>query len=122
MAQAMAAEQALELISQMGVPPQAVIQIIDMVYAMNQDEVVRLKEALMQAGGAEGGGQEEKLVQAIAAELQNGTPPEQVAQMLVEQGATPEEAQQLVTMVMEQVGGGQGGAPAEQYAGEQPRY
>lgn len=121
MAQAMAAEQALELISQMGVPPQAVIQIIDMVYAMNQDEVVRLKEALMQAGGGEGG-QEEQLVQAIAAELQNGTPPEQVAQMLVEQGATPEEAQQLVTMVMEQVGGGQGGAPAEQYADEQLRY
>lgn len=66
---------------------------------------------VMQEGGeiVEGqpGGQEEQIFQMIAGALQQGASPEEVLQMLVEQGLPQEQAIQMIEMVMQQLGGAQ---------------
>lgn len=50
-------------------------------------------------------GQEQQIMQMVAQALQQGTPPEQVMQMLVQQGIPPEQAQQIIQEVMTQMQG-----------------
>ena len=58
---------------------------------------------------------EEEIVQAIAEALQQGMSPDEIVQGLVKDVGIPEDqAAQLVQAVMQQMGGGEGGAPAEE--------
>lgn len=55
-----------------------------------------------QQGGQMG---QDQILQMVAQALQQGTPPEQVMQMLIEQGVPQEQAQQMIQMVMSQMQG-----------------
>ena len=69
-------------------------------------------------GTPQQGGQQqmEQLMAMVAQALQQGTPPEQVVQMLTQQGVPPEQAQQVVQQVMQQLQsqGGEQQEPAGQ--------
>lgn len=54
-----------------------------------------------------GGDQMGQLTQAVAQMLQQGTPPDQILQKLVEAGVPQDQAQQIIQMVMQQMQGQQ---------------
>jgi hypothetical protein len=71
------------------------------------------------------GGQDQmmqQLMQMVAQALQQGTPPEQIVQMLVQQGVPEEVAIQAVQMVMQQMGGAPQGGPGQQYQPQGAQY
>lgn len=63
----------------------------------------------------QGGDQAAQIMQMVAQALQQGTPPEEVMQMLIQQGIPQAQAQQMIQQVMSQMGGqaqpGMEGAP-----------
>ena len=71
------------------------------------------------------GGQDQmmqQLMQMVAQALQQGTPPEQIVQMLVQQGVPEEVAIQAVQMVMQQMGSAPQGGPGQQYQPQGAQY
>ena len=64
-----------------------------------------------QPGQAQQGGQEEQLLQQVMQALQQGAKPQEVLQQLVKMGLPEEQAAQLIQGIMQQMQGGQGGAP-----------
>jgi hypothetical protein len=77
-------------------------------------------------GQEQQGGQDQMMQQLagmVAEALQQGMAPEQIVQMLVQQGVPQEVAIQVVQMVMQQMGGGapQGG-PGQQYQPQGGQY
>lgn len=64
-----------------------------------------------QPGGQPEGGQEEQLLQQVMQALQQGAKPQEVLQQLVKMGLPEEQAAQLIQGIMQQMQGGQGGAP-----------
>jgi hypothetical protein len=72
-----------------------------------------------------GGGQEQmmqQLAQMVAQALQQGMPPEKIMQLLIKQGVPKEVAMQVIQMVMQQMQGGQGGGPGQQYQPQGGQY
>jgi hypothetical protein len=60
-----------------------------------------------QDGGMQEQGQQEQIMQGVAAMLQQGAQPEQVAQQLVQMGIPQEQVMQIIQVVMQQMQGGQ---------------
>ena len=93
-------------------------------YIFPQNQVIETPMMYQQGGpmpqqqqAPQQGGQQD-IMQVIAQALQQGTPPEQLLQMLVEQGIPQEEAQQMIQQVMAQM---QGQQPQMQAGGFSPR-
>jgi hypothetical protein len=79
----------------------------DTVTQANRPRVMQEGGEIVEGQPEQQGGQEEQIFQMIAGALQQGASPEEVLQMLVEQGLPQEQAVQMVEMVMQQVGGAQ---------------
>ena len=63
-----------------------------------------------QQGGQPQQGGPDQLMQEVAQALQQGTPPEQIMQMLIQNGVPQQEAQQVIQVVMQQMQGQDQGA------------
>lgn len=80
----------------------------------------RAEQLMMQQGGElqpqEQAPQDpmEQVVQMIAQSLQQGVPPEQIAEQLTQMGVPPEQIEQLIQSVMQEMGAGQEQAPVEE--------
>lgn len=72
---------------------------------------------MFQQGGAPQQGGQDQIMQQVAQALQQGTPPEQIMQGLIQQGIPQDQAQQVIQAVMQQM---QGGAPMMQDGGTNP--
>lgn len=68
----------------------------------------------------QGGDQAAQIMQMVAQALQQGTPPEEVMQMLVQQGIPQEQAMQIIQQVMAEMQGQGQQAPPEQGMEGQP--
>jgi len=79
----------------------------DTVTQANRPRVMQEGGEIVEGQPEQQGGQEEQIFQMIAGALQQGASPEEVLQMLVEQGLPQEQAVQMVEMVMQQLGGAQ---------------
>lgn len=66
---------------------------------------------------AQGGGQEQQIMQQVAQALQQGAQPEQVMEQLVQMGISQDQAQQLIQIIMQQMQGGVGQQPSMQMYG-----
>lgn len=107
---------------QQGAPPDAIMQQLMQAGVPHEVAVQMIQQGMQmaqQGGGPpqqgpapqQGQGQPqlppiEQVVEAIVGMLQQGTPPEQIVQMLVENGIPPEAAMQLVQQVIQQAGAG----------------
>jgi hypothetical protein len=95
---------------------------------MGQEQMEGAPEQMQeQAMGQEQqqGGQDQmmqQLAQMVAQGLQQGMNPQQIVQMLVQQGIPQQVASQVVQMVAQQMGGGQQGAPGQQYQSQGAQY
>lgn len=119
MPQRVNAEQLIQAIQELGIDPAAAFKLIEIVYMTPQEEVAKAKQMLQSGGGQQSQGQpqgqgqpeqeggEEKILQQVATLLSKGTPPEQVEQMLQEQGASPEQAREIVQTIVTQMQGGE---------------
>ena len=119
MPQRLTAGQLIQAIKELGIEPSAAFKLIEIVYITPQEEVIKAKQMLQGEGQPQQGDQpqqeggEEQVLQQVAQLLQQGTPPEQVEGMLQEQGATPEQAKEIVSTIMAQLQQRQGGAESE---------
>lgn len=77
---------------------------------------MRLKtySQMMQEGGQQQGDPMQQVAQMIMQALSQGTAPEEIVQMLVQQGVPQDQAMQLVQQVMQSMQGQQQGAAPEQ--------
>lgn len=83
---------------------------------MTPDMMPGMEPSMMQMGGE----QEQQMQQMIAEALQQGTSPEEIVQALTQQGYTPEQAQQTVMSIAQQM---QQGSPQQmmRYGGDLPK-
>lgn len=96
-------EQVMEIFEAMGAPAEQVQAMIQEVMQGGQ-------------GGEEAGGSQEQMIQMIAQGLQQGASPEELVQALTQQGLSPEQAQEAVMAVAQQMqqGGGQQQQPDQE--------
>jgi len=124
--QRLTAEQVIQAIQELGIEPAAAYKLIEITYMTPQEEMAKVKQFLQQQG--KGGGQEqaqggqpseEQIIAAVTEMIEKGVPDQQIMGELQKLGASPEEAQQLIAMVRQQISGG---APPQGTAEEsQPR-
>lgn len=97
-------EQVMEIFQAMGAPAEQVQAMIQEVMQGGQ-------------GGGEAGGSQEQMMQMIAQGLQQGASPEELVEALTQQGLSPEQAQEAVMAVAQQMQ--QGGGQQQQQPGQE---
>ena len=96
-------QQVFEAIAQMlqqGMQPEEVAQqLVQM--GVPQEQVEELINQVMQGGTAQQGGEQDQVFQAVQEMLEQGIPPEEVAQQLLQMGVPEEQIGQIIQQVMQ---------------------
>ena len=96
-------QQVFEAIAQMlqqGMQPEEVAQqLVQM--GVPQEQVEELINQVMQGGMAQQGGEQDQVFQAVQEMLEQGIPPEEVAQQLLQMGVPEEQIGQIIQQVMQ---------------------